>query len=273
VPSGLSSLRQWIVWRWVQRKSGDNKVSVKLPISASTLRAASSTDPATWSTLRLAQAALQTRVFAGVGFVFSQGGNLFGIDLDNCIAVDGVVAPWAAEILAAFPTYAEISPSGRGIKLYGIGEHQAKGVSAFMGPAAPGEKRPRVEVYGWGRYFAFTGRRLASAPADVADCREPLAALVKRLAVTPPPPMPVRSSRTPATRRAALYLDRVPPTKCGTASCHNRTFFCACRLVGFFRLHPGEAMPLLADWASRGEHRWSYRELEHKLSDATRKGG
>lgn len=270
LPPTLAALNQWIVWRLARRRGSD--VPFKMPISAKTLRAASSTDPDTWSSLRLAQAALATKCFTGLGFVFAQQGNLFGIDLDNCLSPAGELAPWARGILEEFRTYAEISPSGRGVKLYGIGEHNAKGVSAFMSTAIAGEKRPRVEVYGWGRYFAFTGRRLASAPADVADCRGPLAALVKRLAATPPPPMPTRTPTTNVAQRASLYLARVPPTKCGTASCHNRTFFCACRLVGFFRLSPAEAMPLLADWCSRGEHAWSYTELRHKLSDAARKG-
>ena len=42
---------------------------------------------------------------------------LAGIDLDSCMS-SGTIAPWAAVILELLDSYAEISPSGSGLKLF-----------------------------------------------------------------------------------------------------------------------------------------------------------
>src|SRR5436190_2255144 len=170
VPSAMAALDQWILWKMAR---SPQRHEYKLPVDAKTFRAASSTDPATWSTLRYAHAAHSVGCHEGLGFVFAKGGNLFGLDLDGCISPDGEVSAWAEMVLRLFPTYAELSPSGTGIKLFGIGEHQTTGVSRWMG-APSGGKRPRIEVYGWGRYFAFTGQRWPESPAELTDCRGPL---------------------------------------------------------------------------------------------------
>ena len=42
---------------------------------------------------------------------------LMGIDLDACVDAK-LIKPWAIEVLDRFDTYAEVSPSGKGIKLF-----------------------------------------------------------------------------------------------------------------------------------------------------------
>src|SRR5690606_22242295 len=89
----------------------------KMPIAADTGKAASSTDPSTWTTFDEALAA--TRRFAsiaGVGFVFTADDPFCGVDLDECI-VDGKVVPEARRIIDSLSTYTEVSPSGLGVKL------------------------------------------------------------------------------------------------------------------------------------------------------------
>lgn len=73
--------------------------------------------------------------------------------------------------------------------------------------------------------------------------------------------------------RARSYLTEMETTICGTASCHDKTFRAAATLVKDFGLSEGEALPLLADWADRGTHRWSEHELRHKLHGAAAKDG
>ena len=80
-------------------------------------RAASSTDPATWSTF---DQALASSVGDGLGFVLAADG-IACIDLDHCLD-GGVLAGWAREILdACGPTYVEVSPSGTGLHVFGRG--------------------------------------------------------------------------------------------------------------------------------------------------------
>ena len=53
--------------------------------------------------------------FAGVQFVFTEHDPYTGIDLDDCLDADGVVAPGARAILDMLNSYREISPNGSGI--------------------------------------------------------------------------------------------------------------------------------------------------------------
>jgi primase-polymerase (primpol)-like protein len=46
---------------------------------------------------------------------FPLGDGWAGIDFDDCV-VNGKVARWASEIVRALGTYAELSPSGTGIR-------------------------------------------------------------------------------------------------------------------------------------------------------------
>jgi hypothetical protein len=60
----------------------------------------------------------------------------------------------------------------------------------------------------------------------------------------------------------------VPPTVCGTSSCHNQTFRAASVLVWGFCLSVDEAMGLLSWWADMGTHKWSQHDLRHKCESA-----
>ncbi|MBP2341111.1 hypothetical protein JOF41_007365 [Saccharothrix coeruleofusca] len=120
--------------RWVRH------TAAKVPLTADG-RAASSTDPTTWSTYE------QVQHHQRKGLVLN-GDGLVCIDLDHCL-VDGRPTGRAAEILAALPdTYIEVSPSGDGLHVWGYARVGA-------GRKLPGG----VEVYGTGRYITITGKR------------------------------------------------------------------------------------------------------------------
>lgn len=117
---------------------------------------ASSADPATWRDYRTACKAAALGNVDGIGFVFD-GSGIVGIDLDDCLH-DGLLEDWAAEIVVACAgTYIELSPSGRGLHIFG------------RGMVGNGYRRPGVEVYDRGRYFTVTGLRWDNAPARLAD--------------------------------------------------------------------------------------------------------
>jgi hypothetical protein len=103
---------------------------------------------------------------------------LGGVDLDACRdPASGALAPWAEEVPARLATYAEVSPSGTGAKLFFAFDPSAlPALRAAMG-AAPGEAKngrkwarsgadhgPAIELYLGGRFFAVTDERLPAAP-------------------------------------------------------------------------------------------------------------
>lgn len=147
--------------RWVRRDSR------KVPLAAGTGRPASSTDAATWASH--AEAARSPHG-AGLGYVLADGDDVVVLDLDHCL--DGEqLAPWAARILEACPpTYAEVSPSGTGLHIWGRGR-LARGRRIRRADGAA------IEAYGSGRYIAL-GHRYRQAPLELADLTEVLDALL-----------------------------------------------------------------------------------------------
>lgn len=78
----------------------------------------------------------------GIGFVFQKSNNIIGIDIDDCIK-NKQINNSAWEILNYFDSYAEISPSGKGLHIYIIvdgidknqyekGKRQKQGLEVFM---------------------------------------------------------------------------------------------------------------------------------------------
>ncbi|MFJ7057293.1 hypothetical protein ACK8N7_10150 [Streptomyces griseobrunneus] len=129
--------------------------------------AASSTDPRTWSSYREAS---KSTAGAGLGFVLN-GDGIVCLDLDHAILPDGYLTTWAEDILRkAGPTYAEVSPSGHGLHIFGFAHvRQGRRIRRSGGYA--------VEVYGTGRFLTVTGDRFRGSPSALAD----ISALVDEL--------------------------------------------------------------------------------------------
>lgn len=173
VPQSLRAVPQWVVWRYVER---DGK-RTKVPVDAKSGATASSTDPSTWASFDDALAAT-TRLpsIEGVGFVFTERDPFCGIDLDECI-VGGKVVSGAREIIDAFATYTEISPSGNGVKL--IAEARKPEGARCRSTRVEGFKQ--IEVYDTGRFFTVTGRHWAGTPKKVERRQRELEALCAQL--------------------------------------------------------------------------------------------
>lgn len=190
---------RYVAWRTEMR--GDKPT--KVPYGAGRRRAKAD-DPATWLTREEAEKTARRIVNGqggGIGIMLGDlGADLYlaGLDLDSCNE-DGVLAPWAAAILDVIDTYAEISPSGYGIKAFCYIESEA--VRPFLdriGVPADGwgcrrgipghdskDHGPAVECYCNRRYFAVTEHRWLSAPDTI---RMLDAATLDRLADMIPPP-------------------------------------------------------------------------------------
>jgi hypothetical protein len=159
VPDSLAELDQWIVWRYEQHNGG-KPTKVPYQVNGSL---ASSTAPKTWCSLDQALKTWQLYPdhWSGIGFVFSTNDPFFGIDLDDCLDPDGRLKPWAQPIMERFSdSYAEISPSAQGIKIWAKGRLQGGGVTFPLGDG-------RVEIYDRARYFTVTGNHWAGEVLNI----------------------------------------------------------------------------------------------------------
>lgn len=185
VPPELENQPRWVNWRYALR---DGQVT-KIPVNPRSGYNAASNRPSTWGTLDEAMNRYHRAQHAVSGIGYNQhGSDVVGIDLDDCIDDGGNLLPWAADIVSRFATYTEVSPSGRGIRMFGRGHKPGKH-----------EKHGSVEMYDGSstRYLTFTARHLAGTPLDVVDVTQPLAELYAETFGTaddaaPTPPTPAQ---------------------------------------------------------------------------------
>jgi hypothetical protein len=168
IPAELTALPQHVTWKWEWR--GEPQGWTKPPISPRNGRYASSTDPNTWSTFDAALQFAQARHSPGVGFVVTRDDPYVGIDLDKCRNSEtGEIDGWAQDIIDRFASYAEVSPSGRGVRII------IKTTTGALPNGEKGRRKGPIEIYSSERYFTLTGHRL-SATSDIAERTNELAA-------------------------------------------------------------------------------------------------
>jgi primase-polymerase (primpol)-like protein len=101
-------------------------------------------------------------MFTGIG----DGLHLGGVDLDTCRnPQSGATEPWAQAIIERLGSYAEVSPSATGHKIFFLYEPApeiekifgGKGGKVFKNGGNGQEHPPSIEVYVNGRFFAVTG--------------------------------------------------------------------------------------------------------------------
>ena len=169
---------RWVAWQTERRAEGEKPT--KIPYAPSG-RKAMANKPATWGTrsAAAARAAALPQPFGsgGIGLELGDynGHAIAGVDLDTCRDDSGTIAPWAVEVLDRFPTYAEVSPSGSGLKLFftfdpadAVAIREAMGTKTGRKWCQQGEEHPPgIEFYITGRFFAVTGQRHPEAPAEL----------------------------------------------------------------------------------------------------------
>lgn len=181
----LAAAPRWVCWRyeWVNEKW------TKVPYQPSG-RKASTTDPATWTTYSLARNRAQSGDFDGVGYVVYRGpgvepDDVVGIDLDHCIDAGGNLTPEADAIVEEVGSYAEITPSGEGLRV----------LARATLPVAGGKKNG-VEMYQHGRYFTVTGAHVSWTPSEIREAQPAVEGVYRRVfgEATRPEPKPARPS-------------------------------------------------------------------------------
>ena len=163
VPDTLRDRDQWVAWRYEWKP--DREEWTKIPIDVDTGDFGSSTDARTWNAFADALAYHEEPATDtdGVGFVVSDDDLLVGIDLDDCRDPDtGEIDAWARDLLESVPTYAEVSPSGTGLRAFGLGFVPDGGNRGDIDGA-----EGHLEIYDSGRYLTVTGHAVEESPATV----------------------------------------------------------------------------------------------------------
>jgi hypothetical protein len=177
IPAAMRRESRWVLWKltWKIRKGNGTEKGKwdKVPHRCDGRRAKSN-DPTTWATFDLVKAAYTSDGYDGVGFMLGDGWT--GIDLDDVRdQTTGELQPHAAGIVTELATYAEVSPSGTGVKIFGKGQWPADWHRRAL--SCGGE----IEGYGQDRYFTVTGQKVGEYP--VAEFQaERLVALLELVA-------------------------------------------------------------------------------------------
>lgn len=171
IPLELRQYRQWVVWRYEMVRGRQTKV----PFSPTTGHNADITNTSHWGTFAEAVNAFNTRMFTGIGFVFSDNDPYTGIDIDDKDTDPATPEERKAhqKILEHFNSYTERSPGGRGYHII---------IRGKIPLPQTGRDARHVGVYSRQRYFTMTGE--VHNPAPIGDYNELLQALLAEMPET-----------------------------------------------------------------------------------------
>jgi hypothetical protein len=291
IPEELTAVRQWHCWKVVKNEKGDD---VKVPIQVNGATAKSN-DPKTWTDFEKASDAAQFH--SGLAFEITEPWT--GIDLDDCLDDDGL-KPWAIEILFRFDGigFAEVSPSGTGIKILTRGRKPAG--SRCTHKFDDGQ----IEVYDNRRFWTITGD-LYNGQDEIGDGQEAVNWICEKFLsdrkksteqpskTTEPEsteqqePEPKKQEQKTAIapviyqplnslhRRASAYVATIPPESQGGRN--NAAFRLAGHLHSIVdensqRLTDSEVLDLLREWNARNADPLPESELQTVVWSSRKNG-
>ena len=155
IPDEIKKIPHWVNWCQGVNEKGE---PTKRPSNPCTGGNAQSNNPKTWGTFE--QALKRYRECENdhiQGIMFALDGNgLCGMDLDDCIDEEGNIYPLAKDIVDKANSYTEVTPSGKGLRIFAKGE-------------LPTGRRKKAdfEIYNSGRFLTVTGNHLEGTPATI----------------------------------------------------------------------------------------------------------
>jgi hypothetical protein len=195
---------RWVVWKWV---NGTNGKPTKPPFRADDPSVkAKCNDPRTWAPYDVAKQAYEQGLADGEGLALKDSG-LAAIDCDDCRdPKTSALAPWAQRLLDSSGSYAEVTPSGEGIRIIGL----ARGGKLHRKLPAP--DGGSVEVYrDCERYIAVTGNTLTPDVEQLGNIDALCDQVVAEFDQKKPPP------QQPAPNGDGRSLEDLIQNGCGTS--------------------------------------------------------
>jgi len=152
VPDELKS-ESFMLWRLEQREGRQTKP----PINPSSGFMGNVQDPNQWTDFDNALRIHEGGRFHtnGISVVLHSESELVGLDLDHCIS-DGTFTEEATEIINRVSSYSEISPSGKGVRIFLYGKIPGKG-----------RRKDNFECYDEGRHLTVTGNHIPHTPKAI----------------------------------------------------------------------------------------------------------
>jgi len=254
LPDDITTRHQWCNW------SQTNGTKMPQTPIGGVFR---SNDPATFASFTEA-----TEASNRIAYVLQRDDPFTGVDLDNCLDDQGNLREWAQPIVARLDgiAYAEISPSGKGIKFLTRGKKPA----GSRCTKKLGDNKQQIEVYDFNRFWTITGD-IYAGNRTIGDGQAAIDWICQTyLMETPAAPVVVKTDKL---ERASRYLAEVEPAISGSGG-HNTTFRAACKLVIGFNLNTDEAFQLLwEEYNPRCQPPWTEKELRHKVKEADKQPG
>jgi hypothetical protein len=169
--ANFAQARRWVSWRSENR----NGKATKVPYCANGM--AKSNDPKTWMLRGEAEAIARSKGHNGIGIQLGsldEDEHLIGLDLDSCRdPATGEIKEWARRAVETIGSYAEVSPSQTGLKIFALAS--ASVIDAIRASLTPGgaitwkggtgEHPPCIDLYTAGRYFTVTGLHFDGTPS------------------------------------------------------------------------------------------------------------
>src|SRR5690349_19299923 len=116
IPPELAAIPRWVAWKYTRRSKAEKPA--KSPISPRTGRAVSARKWFNLSELDVALGAMRKRKASGVGIALEKRLGIVCVDFDNCLDRNGRMNRSVKKLLRGCHSYAEISPSGKGIHVF-----------------------------------------------------------------------------------------------------------------------------------------------------------
>jgi hypothetical protein len=152
-PTALRGLQGWLLWRYEPHPNGDKPIKVPYYADGGRRQGANGnpTDRAKLTTFAAARDAAAKRNMDGVGLALMPEFGITATDFDNCVDANGDVPDEIGQIAAR--TYAEYSPSGKGVRAFSVGNfgnHKAPTTATDYG----------FETFNHKGFVTFTGNVL-----------------------------------------------------------------------------------------------------------------
>ena len=174
IPQEIKDTKRWVCYKTEVRDNGEE---TKIPMNAISGGYASTSDPYTWTSFKLALSGCVKYKFTGLGFMLGEdtktGTTYFGVDLDNHI--DKVTGEKPYKTAKEFEEFAYIFINA--LNSYTEYSHSGEGVHIICKGNLPGKrnKRKGVEMYDYRRFFTMTGKVINNVPiADRTEEVKPL---------------------------------------------------------------------------------------------------
>lgn len=149
-PDALRELKGWLVWRWVRRPGRPKALKMPYYVSGPVRKHThgSAEDRALLVTFDEAKKIAEQHDFAGVGLALMPEFGVTALDFDNCVK-DGEIDPRVERLTMG--TYAELSPSGTGVRAFMLGE------SPDSKDSSPADNSFGFETFHGKGFVTFTG--------------------------------------------------------------------------------------------------------------------